>query len=135
MFCAGAHFCGAISILWPYLLDLHEKKSRTVLKILPWNLKFISIYKHVVVNTFNGFVILILINLFLILHKKSHYFSSKFPCELYYCRVEFRAVYERPTQGKQRRQRDRDDRTPNETKIFQNSQIMQFETISFLVSH
>ena len=49
------HFCGGIVTLWPCLVELHEKKSRTIPKILPWSLKFKSIYKLVVMNISNGF--------------------------------------------------------------------------------
>ena len=51
----GAHFCGGISNSWPYLVEGHEKKRGTILKILSLSLKFISVYKLVAVKTFNGF--------------------------------------------------------------------------------
>ena len=53
----GPHFRGGILDFWSYLLELHGKKCRTILKILPWNLKFMSIYELVVLNTSNGFQI------------------------------------------------------------------------------
>ena len=58
------------------LVELHETKNGSILKILPWRLKFMWVYKLVVIKTSNGFVIFILIKLFRILHLKSHYFSS-----------------------------------------------------------
>ena len=49
------NFGGAIFTLWLNLVKLHEKKSGSIPKILPWSLKFLSVYKLVVVNTSNGF--------------------------------------------------------------------------------
>ena len=48
-------FRGVILTVWLSLVKLHEKKRRTIPKILPWKLKFLSVYKLVVVNTSNGF--------------------------------------------------------------------------------
>ena len=35
MLYAGAHFCGGILNFWPYLVELHEEKSGTILEFLP----------------------------------------------------------------------------------------------------
>ena len=66
----GPHFRGGILDFWSYLLELHGKKCRTILKILPWNLKFMSIYELVVLNTSNGFFLYLI-------WSKTWYFAVK----------------------------------------------------------
>ena len=72
----GPHFRGGILDFWSYLLELHGKKCRTILKILPWNLKFMSIYELVVLNTSNGLFVFNLIKDLIFCSQKSHYFYS-----------------------------------------------------------
>ena len=86
--CVVAYFWGGISSFWPYLVEVHEKKRGTILKILPWSLKFRSLYKLVAVKTFNVFLSSFWSNNLRFWYKKSHYFSSKCGCELHCCCVE-----------------------------------------------
>ena len=62
---------------WLYLVELHGKKSGTILKILPWSLKSMSFNKLVVVKTFNGFFIFILMKHFHILQLEKSLFLFK----------------------------------------------------------
>ena len=60
----------------PYLVEPHEKKCGTIPEILPWILKFMSVYKLVVLNTFNGFFFTKFDPTLDIWQSKSHYFYS-----------------------------------------------------------
>ena len=40
---------------WLYLVEPYERKSGTIPEILPWILKFMSVYKLVALSTLNGF--------------------------------------------------------------------------------
>ena len=62
----------------PYLVEPHEKKCGTILEILPWILKFMSVYKLVVLNTFNGFFFTKFDPTLDIWQSKSHYFYQSF---------------------------------------------------------
>ena len=104
-------FLGRNFSFLPSLVELHGKKRGTILKILPWSLKSMSVNKLVVVKTFNGFFIFILMKHFHILQlKKSLFF------------IQIVVVNKCSTQ---RYDAKRDDWTLKETKIFQNHQIIK----------
>ena len=48
-------FGGGILNFWPYLVELHEKKCRTIPKISNHTLKLESMFVYKFVVTFNGF--------------------------------------------------------------------------------
>ena len=79
------NFGGAIFTLWLNLVKLHEKKSGSILKILPWSLKFLSVYKLVVV-----FFIWNLITNMMFCNQKSHYFLFKSPLN---CTAGFKYLF------------------------------------------
>ena len=49
------NICGAIFTLWPYWVELYEKKCRTIPKISNHTLKLKSMFVYKFVVTFNGF--------------------------------------------------------------------------------
>ena len=73
---ASTHFWGGILNSCLTWLSLMKKKCGTIPEILPWILKFMSVYKLVVLNTFNGFFSTKFDQTLDIWQLKSHYFYS-----------------------------------------------------------
>ena len=52
----GPQFCGGILNFWPYLLELHEKTSRTILNFQNLTLNIGILFAYKLVVTLKGFL-------------------------------------------------------------------------------